>query len=180
SYRLQRVVPPGIVALGLKASAVAPGEPNIVTAYAIYNLVLLLGVLVLWNDIADRTGVGVPGRWLGFLLMFVSFGTARVPFYLPVTSDVSALFLGALLVALHLRNQGPGMLATFVVGSFTWPSFLAMGAPLYVLPPPTTSEPPESLPPRRAWAAGGAVALVALANVLTFLPRLELPPNLTP
>jgi hypothetical protein len=180
SYRLQRVVPPGIVALGMKVFGVSTDEPRIVTAYAVYNLLLLLGVLVLWNDIADRMRIGERGRWLGFLLLFVNFSVLRVPFYVPVNTDPSALFLGALLLDFHLRNNGPGMLATLLVGAFTWPSFLAMGAPLYVFARPSTERSEEPLPPRHAWAAGGAVALLYVANVLTFAPAMELPSTVAP
>jgi hypothetical protein len=181
AYRVQRLVPPAIVALGMKTFGVRRDDPNIVTAYAIYNLILLLGVLVLWNDIADRLRIGERGRWLGFLLMFVNFAAMRVPFYIPVTTDPSALFLGALLLDLHLRDHGPGMLATLVVGAFTWPSFIMMGAPLYVFGRPSANTAPEEpLAPRRAWTVGAAAGLLFLANLLAFVPAMWLPTGLAP
>jgi hypothetical protein len=163
-YRLQRVLPSLVVHGALRALGRPLDDAEIVRGFAVYNLVLLLGTLLVWDGICGAAAVSGGGRWLGFLLLFVSFGHLKMPFFYPVLTDTTALFLGALLVHLHLRDRGWATLAVLVAGAFTWPSFLLLAAPMYLLSPGTLDA--------GALLARGRRVLVAIAASAAYVANL--------
>jgi len=132
AYRLQRIAPSGIVHLILRVLGIPRDDDHVVDSFAVYNLALLVATLFVWVQIAHVAGIGEGGRWLGFLLLFVNYANLKNLFYIPVSTDTTALFLGALLLYFFLRSSGLGMLSVLLIGAFTWPPFLVMGGLLYV------------------------------------------------
>lgn len=165
AYRLQRVVTPALVYFGLRALGLPRDDAHVVDAFAVYNLLLLLATVVVWRGIARAAGLGEGGLWLGFLLLFANFANLKMPYYYPVLTDTTAVFLGALLVYFHLRGSAPGMLAVMAIGAFSWPSFLVLGGLLFLFP--HTSLGPFQ-PPPRPWplVVGAAAAAFFLAHLL--------------
>jgi hypothetical protein len=175
AYRLQRVVTPALVYLGMRAFGVPRDDAHVVDAFAVYNLLLLLATVVVWRGIARAAGLGEGALWLGFLLLFVNFANLKIPYYYPVLTDTSAVFLGALLVYFHLRGSAAGMLAVLAIGAFSWPSFLVIGGLLFLFPRASLG-PPQAL--RRPWhlIAGAAAAALFLAHLI-LTPGDVLPPR---
>jgi hypothetical protein len=167
TYRLQRIVPPGVVYVALTALGLTRDDAHIVSAFAVYNLVLLLGSVVLWAAIARAAGLSAEGRWLGFLLLFVNVAHLKMPFYYPVLTDVTAFFLGGCLVYAYLRDNVPGMIAALAVGAFSWPSFLGVGGLLFLFPRAAVEEEPKADPHAslRGWTVALAAAALFLLNV---------------
>jgi hypothetical protein len=166
SYRLQRVVTPALV---------YRDDAHVVDAFAVYNLLLLLATVVVWRGIARAAGLGDGGLWLGFLLLFVNFANLKMPYYYPVLTDTTAVFLGALLVYFHLRGSAPGMLAVMAIGAFSWPSFLVLGGLLFLFPRNPLG--PPQLPPRPWHLMAGAVAAAFFLLLLLLTPGDVLPPR---
>jgi hypothetical protein len=174
AYRLERVLPSGIVYLSLRVFDLPPDDVNIVKMFAFYDLALLCGVVLAWVGIARCCAISVRGRWLGFVLLFVCFANLKVPFYYPVLTDTTAFFLGALLVYFHLGRNKAAMLAVLAFGAFSWPSFVGLGALLFVFEPtPLGSEDG----PRRAYGAVAALAVIAYLAMLPGNPHLDLQPD---
>jgi hypothetical protein len=165
AYRLQRVVTPGVVYLGMRAFGLPRDDAHVVDAFAVYNLLLLLATVVVWRGIVRAAGLGEGALWLGFLLLFANFANLKMPYYYPVLTDTTAVFLGALLVYFHLRDSTAGMLGVMAVGAFSWPSFLVLGGLLFLFPR-TSLGPPQA--PRRPWhlVAGGAAAAFLVVHLL--------------
>lgn len=176
AYRLGRVLPSGMVAALLAVLGLPHDDTHIVTVFAFYNLALLAGVVVIWWRIGDRCELSPRGRWLGLLLLFVNFGVLRMPFYYPVSTDVTAFFLGSLLTYLYLAGSAGSMLAVLALGAFAWPSFLGSGSLLYVFARPDEPVPTTAPPQRAHWMLGALLAAAYLA-LIPGNPHLGLRPD---
>jgi len=174
-YRLQRVLPSGIVHVLLSALGLPRDPRHVVAGFAALNLALLTASVFVWRAICRAASVSASGRWLGFLLLFVSFANLRMPYYYPVLTDTTAFALGGLLVYFHLVDSVPGMLVCLGLGAFTFPTFLILGAPLLVFPRGSLG-PVNPAGRPRAWAVG-AIVTVYLAGLALVLPAMRNPPN---
>jgi hypothetical protein len=164
-YRLQRVVPPAVIWAVLRLTGMDGDDRTIVRLFTAYNFLLLVGVLFLWEATARRCGISRPGRWLGFLLLFVSFAHLKLVYYYPVLTDTTAFFLGALLLHLYVSSNAVGMWIVLAVGAFTWPSFAALGGLLFLFRPRPGDgeESGGALRPPLHLAAAAAAGLAFLA-----------------
>jgi len=174
AYRLGRVLPSGVVAAVLALLRLPHDDAHIVTVFALYNLALLAGAVVIWWRIGDRCELSPRGRWLGFFLLFVNFGILRMPFYYPVSTDVTAFFLGSLLTYSYLLGSPAAMFAVLALGAFTWPSFVGTGGLLFVFARPGESEP--LAPGRAPWTLAAVLATLYLA-LIPGNPHLGLRPD---
>jgi len=148
----------GLRALGLPHDS----EYDVVLPFQILNLALLLGTVLLWSGIADATGLSVSGRWFGALLLFVNFACLKFLFYLPVLTDGTAFFLGALLVYGYVTRKPWLTWAALVAGAFTWPAFLIPGGTLLLW----RREPvPDEPAGRKGWLVTGGIGALYLIGV---------------
>lgn len=127
SYGMQRIVPSAIVHYGLRALGVRPSIESVITGFEVYNLILLVLGGWLWIKIADRLGIGLAGRWLGFAGLFVNFAVLKQAFYYPVLTDVSAFTLGLLMLYAFLAGRVFALFLVTLVGAFTWPVAIYAG-----------------------------------------------------
>jgi hypothetical protein len=160
AFRLQRVLPSGVIYLALGGDP--RDEIEVRDAFRAYNLILLLATAITWAGIAREAGTSERGRWLGFSLLFLNVANLKMPFYYPVLTDTTALFLGALLLYCHLRSCDSGMLAVLVASAFTWPSLCVSGTLLFAVPRRSLPEAPSA----RARAIGGVVAAVVWVTII--------------
>jgi len=164
-YSVQRIVPSAIVYWALSVAGVSKGTREVLLAFALYNLSLLILTVVIWERIGREARLGNRGLWLGFVLLFINLANFRMPFYYAPLTDTTAFALGALLVYLYLRGHRPGVLAVLVLGAFTWRSFIWLGSALFVLP----HRPLEARTPSRRFSGVillvGAVAYAATVSL---------------
>ena len=132
TYYAQRWLPSALVRIFLIMFKSAFSNDDIIHAFAIYNLVLLGGACFIWKRIADRCNLSVSGRWLGFSGLFLSFQCSKQSFYYPVLTDVTALFVGMLLLLFFIEKRPLAILFTAIVGAFAWPVVGFSGAILLV------------------------------------------------
>lgn len=159
SYYAQRLLP-SIIVRGLLTLANLPlDNPNIVKVFFLYNWVLLLGASLLWKRIADCFTLTVSGRWLGFAAIFVNFSAAKQAFYYPVLTDVTALFVGMLLLLFYVQRRALALLITAIVGAFAWQVVGLSGAILLFFLNFTLSA--ESIAPAAGTAPGNSPHLLA-------------------
>ena len=170
AYRLQRVLPSGLVYAALSLTGLPRDEAQVVRGFLWLNLIAMLGMLSCWHLIADELRVSHSGRWLGCLLLFVNFQCLRAPYYSPVLTDYFAAALSSLLLYGFVRGRTGLMLATLVLAAFTWPALFLGGAFLLVFPLRAL---PAQAPTR---AQRRLLALVAMAGFMgAFLARLRSP-----
>ena len=126
--RIQRFLPSAVVHYSLR-SFKAPLTPiNVVRAFQILNLALLLAAVLLYRSISAMLGLGFSARWIGFLGLFFNFANAKMIYFYPTLTDTAGFFLGVLLVYFFLKDSSVGLYLTALAGAFTWPSI-----PFYAL-----------------------------------------------
>lgn len=144
NYFIQRILPSGVVHLGLRFFHLNADIPEIVAGFAVYNSCLLLVAVVLWNRIASLLALKAPARWLGFIGLFVNFAVLKFYFYYPVLTDVTALVCTLAMLLFFLTNNVLGLVILVVLGSFVWPTLVYVGAALLIFPKYETT--PRDLP----------------------------------
>lgn len=67
-YRIQRIVPSAVVHYSLRLLHLPTTNlDTIIRAFQVYNLLLLVVTVYLWNGIAGRLRLRSRGTWLGFV-----------------------------------------------------------------------------------------------------------------
>ena len=117
---------------------------NVVTAFALANLVLLGLTLYVWGRIADAAGLTARAKWIGVLALQVSYANWKMPFYYSVLTDTFALALGALSLLFFLERRTVGLVAIAIASALVWPTLPYFCALLVAFPQPA-DEPAEIL-----------------------------------
>jgi hypothetical protein len=133
SYYAQRLLPSAVVRVMLLASNESFSNENIIRAFEIYNLGLLLAGTYAWKRIADHLSLDISARWIGFGGIFVNFLITKQVMYSPVSTDVTAVFVSLLLLLFYLEKRPAFLFLTTVAGSFAWQISGLCGAMLIVL-----------------------------------------------
>jgi hypothetical protein len=128
SYYAQRFLPSVIVRGILLCTRVPISNTNIIRGFEVYNLVLLLGACCVWKRLADAVHLSLAGRWIGFSGIFVNFECSKQAFFYPVLTDVTALFIGILLLLFFVEKKQVALFVTTVIGAFSWPVVSVYGA----------------------------------------------------
>ena len=161
-YYLKRAAPSAVVHYGLRAFGQPTDFPRVILGYQVYNLLLLLAAALLWRPIADRLGLGIGARWLGFVALFVNYANVKHAWYMPVFTDVTAFVLGTIYLWAWLAGRQVVLLGASLVGAFCWPIAALAGAILLFFPrraTPLAEEPDTKLPTL------GAVGIAALLGL---------------
>lgn len=128
SYYTQRILPSAIVRGLLMVSSAEMSNINIIQGFELYNLALLLMACWVWKRLADNFSLSVSGRWIGFAGIFINFQCSKQAFYYPVLTDVTALFIGLLLLLFYIEKKKMSLFFTTIVGAFCWPIVSISGA----------------------------------------------------
>lgn len=122
SYYAQRIGPSAIVRLVMTAGGLPFDNVTIIRVFEAYNLILLTATCLAWQRTAGKLAIGISGQWLGFLGIFVNFAVSKQALFYPVLTDVTALFMGSLLVLFYVERSALGLFLVGVAGSFCWPT----------------------------------------------------------
>lgn len=172
-YYAQRILAPGLVRLGLLASGLGVGDPQIIAGYEAYNLALVIGVALLWWRLANTLALTVRARWIGFAGLFLTFECSKLLFFAPVMTDSTALFLGMALVTAYVEKRPILLLLATIAGAFSWPVAGYYGAILLLflgadLPKHVVEPEPLNL------KTAGRVWLVSIGVAAATLPLIQL------
>ena len=185
-YYVQRMAPSAIVHYGTRGllspfygqeriHEILAQTKNIIRAFDIYNLILLLIAVYVWGLIADNLALSDKGKWFGFCCLFINYAIAKSNYYQPVLTDTSAFVLGLVMFYFFLANQPLGILATMLVGAFTWPTIPMTGAIFLAFPRP--ADPLDATPrvttPTVRRLSLLATALACLVAILMLLHLLR-------
>jgi hypothetical protein len=127
-YYIQRVFPSAVVRGLLLLFDAQMIDINIIHAFELYNLSLLLLACFLWKQLADHFSLSILSRWIGFGGLFINFQCSKQAFYYPVLTDVTALLVGLLLLLFYLKRKHYSLFFTTILGSFCWPAVGISGA----------------------------------------------------
>lgn len=172
SYYIFRIVPSGIVWIGLKLTGLAPTNGHVIGLFAALNAFMYGLATWCWCRAAALLGFGDREKVLGTTALVVTFAVLRTGGYFPVVTDPTALGLGSLAFYLWLRGATVPLAATIFLTCFTWPLAFLVGGLLLLLPAPENvrgvfgedrRDPGKAeLPSRFGLAVGGVVAVAAV------------------
>jgi hypothetical protein len=148
-YYAQRILPSAIVRGMLLVSGAQLSDANIIRAFELFNLALLVGGCLIWRRLADHFSISLGGRWIGFCGLFLSFNCAKAIFYLPANTDVAALFIGLLLLLCYVEKRPVALLVTAIMGAFDWQIASLCGAILLLFMEVGTTT--EAIVPSPVW-----------------------------
>lgn len=146
-YYVQRIAPSGLVHYGAQAVLrpfysrtetlrILSENKNIVFAFGVYNLILVLLAVYVWELTAINLGISPRGRWFGFCFLFINYAILKLNFYTPVATDTSGFLLGLLMFYFFLVRKPLVLFAVMIIGSFTWPTLPYTAWLLLVFPRP--------------------------------------------
>lgn len=134
SYDVQRLLPSAVVYHVLDWFTLPKTNHNVVQAFGIYNSVLLAGAAICWILISREIGLGLSGRVAAFVGFFINYPALAFAFYCPVMTDMTALFLGTLMIYLYLTNHRIWLGLATLAGGFVWPTAPVVGILLFIFP----------------------------------------------
>ncbi len=126
-YRVQRIIPSAAAYYAMKLFHAPLEVENVITTFGIFNIILSVGIAVLWCLIAKELKLSVRGRWLGFLAIFVNFHILKYIPYVQVMTDIFAYFITFGMIYFYLRNNWLFLWLFLVIGCFIWPTVLYTG-----------------------------------------------------
>lgn len=135
SYYAHRLLPSGIVWLGLHGLRLAPTHAHVVLLFALLSSAMFGLATFCWCRSAGLLGLGERAKLVGAIGLVVSFAVLRTGTYYPVLTDHVALGLGALSLYLWLRRATIPLAVCIVAGCFTWPLHIPIGVLLLLFPP---------------------------------------------
>jgi hypothetical protein len=133
-YYVPRILPSAIVHYGMRILGVPITDHNLILAFDVLDLALIVLCTFLWGAIADRLSISTRGKWFGFCLLFLNYAILKSNFYQPVLTDTSAFALGFLTLYFYLSDRPVGLLVVIILGAFTWQTVPYMAALLYIFP----------------------------------------------
>lgn len=176
SYYIFRIVPSGLVWIGLNVTGLSPSNGHVVDLFYALNAFMYGLAVWCWCRGAGLLGFGDREKWLGAIALVITFAVMRTGGYYPVATDPTALGLGSLAFYLWLRRLTIPLAATLSLLCFTWPLSFLIGGLLLLLPAPSDirgifaaehDRIPKVTPPSRFGLICGLVLAVAGAICLT-------------
>lgn len=162
AYRVQRVLPCGVVHYGLRLLGMPLDDAHIQRGFQVYNLAILLAGVFLWGAASRRMRLSKPATWVGFIGIFGNFAVMRMTFYYPVLTDTTAFALGLAALYAFVAERRAFLWLVGLAGAFSWPLVAPMVLLLLFFPVSAA---------RRATSDGRKPLLVTVlpaASVLVF------------
>jgi len=131
-YRLQRIVPPGVVHYSLQIFSLPPTAQNVINGFGVCNIILLIVGAYVWSLIAGELKLSLRGVWLGFVALFCNYHVLKYIPYIQVSTDLFAFTITLSLVYFFLKKNIWGLGILTVLGAFVWPTIVYTGALLLI------------------------------------------------
>lgn len=135
-YRIQRVIPSGMVHVVANILGGALTDDKIVLAFSIYNT-FVLGIAVLtWKAIAKKLAWSPQVKWISFAGLFLNFAILKMNSYYPALTDTSAFVMSLIMFYFYVAHRPYCVLLTTIIGAFIFPTSIYVGLVLFVLSSP--------------------------------------------
>jgi hypothetical protein len=141
-----------------------PEDAQVIRAFRLMNAACLALSVLVWHLIANTQGLRWPGRWFGFLALFVNFALAKLPWFHPVLLDCPTLLCGSLLCLAFLRRQLFGMFLIVVVASMVSSTILLWSLPLFLCKSAVQPQPVSPNQRKVAWLLTAGVVVIGVAG----------------
>jgi hypothetical protein len=159
----RRILPSLVLHYVLTNAGVPATTANVVKAFALLNLVLLLIGVGCWLAAADAFGIGDNGKWLGVVGLIVSYANAKMPFYYPTLTDTAAFAIGSVCLLCYVKRQPVALWVASFAGTFVWPTLAYFG--FFLIACPRNDQPADDRGANRLaiGLAAGIAAVTMLA-----------------
>jgi hypothetical protein len=147
SYSLTRILPSTVVHIGFSIlgriglASYPPGNETIFRGFIVLNGIAILVATLAWGDIARRLALTRFHLILGAAAFFVNFCFLKYNSFHPLGTDVVAFSLSMMMISRYLAQATTSLFLLSLLGAFTWPTLLSMGAILLALPYRQSLEP---------------------------------------
>lgn len=188
-YGFQRIVPAGIVHSFMSLLAIPLTQENIIIAYDVYTVIVILLSLLMWCLIGKAANLSATAFWMGTIALFCTSAVLKIYLYMPLNTDSMAFLLGLVLLYAWVSKNKPLMVATIFVSSFTWPTAIYLGIILLIgnaVQVDLLKRPAEKIGDRNVPAfVLSALAVAAITSLILLLIALDIklprgtPPMLT-
>ncbi len=133
-YDTQRILPSAIVHYCLRLFGISLTDSHVIHAFGVLNALLLGLSAFVWSLLADMLEISPPGKWLGFVALFISFAILKWACYNPVLTDVSGFTTGMLMVYFYVRRSQAWLYVVTLLSSFIWPASFYVGGLMLLFP----------------------------------------------
>lgn len=107
---------------------------NIIYTFSCLNIFSVTFAAYIWCLIARELKIGLQGQWLGFIALFLNHAVLKTTSYLPVQTDAIAYGIGMAMLYFYLKGKTLWLYFLLLLGLFTWPTILHMGALMLLFP----------------------------------------------
>jgi hypothetical protein len=149
AYRIQRIFPAAVAHCALRPFIGDIKDKHIIRVYGVINIIGTMLVALFWCKIAGELKIGHAGKWLGFAGLILNFAMTKNAYFNPVLTDVTAMAIATAMCYCYLRGWQFRLLFTMVLGAFTWPTLIYIGAVLVLFPRRPQTDLPVRPAPRR-------------------------------
>jgi hypothetical protein len=145
--------------------------------FGLLNVGLFALIAWCWCGIARELDISSRGKWLGVVGFFSNWLSLKYIFFLPVLTDFAAYALEVLMLYCYLRRATTCLYGVTLLGAFTWPLCLPVGALLLVFPRREAGQKEDKVPRRYGHLVCGSLLTLAVlmglrSNMLIYF-RLE-------
>ena len=110
---------------------VRAGEPErVISAFYIYNCVLLLLGVWIWSLIAKEYKWSPSVRLLSFVALFMNYQVLKFSIYYPILTDISGMVMGIFVFYLYITDRLLALVLISFIASFMWPPIVYTVLPL--------------------------------------------------
>jgi hypothetical protein len=177
AYYIQRILPAAIIHYAMKLLRIPLTDANILNGFGLLNVGLFTLIGWCWCGIVRELDISTRGKWLGLVGFFGNWLSLKYIFFLPVLTDFAAYALGVLMLYCYLHKARKCLYGVTLLGAFTWPLCLPVGALLLIFPRPGERKDSPTIRPAYGHLVCGSLLTLAVAvgirsNMLVYF-RLE-------
>ncbi|KUG09533.1 hypothetical protein [Solirubrum puertoriconensis] len=172
SYSIQRIFPYVLLYGFFKLFNIEFSDFNMLLFFQIFQFVLAIIIIEIWNKLANRLKLGLSGQWVGYLGMLINFATLKHDFYIPFTYDRLALTSGLLSLYFYFTEKKLFLFFNSIIALVIWPTTLLFNLVMLFIPSkiqkPKTDNPVLSA----LWGVGIASAVCGLFILVIYIKQI--------
>lgn len=131
-YYSKRILPSLFIRSAFELFDVTPDRNAIIYAFQYLNFFMLMISALIWVRIANILEIHGFQFWLGALGLFFCFPIAKLLYYYPVITDVTAFTIGCAMAYGTLSRNVAIITVSALLGAFVWPTSEWVGALLII------------------------------------------------
>ncbi|MBA2652882.1 MAG: hypothetical protein H0U73_11520 [Tatlockia sp.] len=133
-YSVQRIIPSSLIYVMSKVFHFSVTEKNAPFLFSILNACMLTAAVFIWFKLARKLNWNLYVQIISFSGLFLNYVNLKMSFYYPTLTDTTAFTLGLFMLYCYVDKKQAWLLATSIVGAFTFPTILYVGFIFFISP----------------------------------------------